>query len=752
MTSEMKFYSISEIPSKVFDTNKIFECTGQKNLMLVYDFERSISLMGFEDQETKNIPHKISTQIPGLAFSANDISIHKSDFVVFSVYRNVEEFGTRFFHEVFDTLPSVGFLGILFAYTPTEEVNLLKINLERLLSSKNVRETESFLKDHFSKRINSATQRELYYDSEEKLMLNSVIESLNNSILSNGLAYKIFLITPSNANSLHEYINTHFLVLAKYNFNRTGIKSVTEHLSKKPSLSFGTNYAKEFMNFYGFYSINHTLDTHLPSKEQGITIGKFVKEGVSETELDIKLDPSAINLGFIITGLPGSGKTREAMSIMDSVLTRDHYGKKPSVFVITPTAEWKNFALAHGMFFIKPYDDNTPINFFRCPETIEIEKFYGNLAMILSSAANAGPYQNPMEKCILNAFRKIYNQSRKPDPIEVYEEIEESIIKYHGKRIANGIKYTKHGENIKSALENLRGILTMPQYCIEEGIKLEDFLDRGAVFDISNASVNAKTQLYALILNQIYALTSNFDTNGDDELRLVICLDEAQTVFGATDSPAVRDIKQRIQDFRKQGIGLILLTHNVSDIEVGIRRLCQLKLYLKQAPDIAVIASKDLIFAHVDPEDVILKLKTLKSRIGALSSIAKNRGEKRQLDTIFMKTNTYEPITNTDLQNPMIDYVKRLDLNAAKLIKCKLSLKLEELRDIKSNDIQDYYIRFNFLGETIATIPFNEIDSYELLLLEGKEYLVNLLNKRNRVLKELHVKASDKIYIDIKNN
>ena len=296
----------------------------------------------------------------------------------------------------------------------------------------------------------------------------------------------------------------------------------------------------------------------------------------------------------MITGLPGSGKTREAMSVIDLILAQS--GRvKPAVFVITPTEEWKGFASAHSMFFVKAYADATPINFFRCPGRMDVRKFYGDLAMILASASNAGPYQNPMEKCMLNAFKVAFKDERDPDPASVYNQIEESIVRYHGKRTNAGIKYTKHGENIKSSLEDLRGILSMPQYCVKNGIRMEDLLESVAVFDLSSASTNVKRHLYALILNQIYSLASQFDLNGDGELRLLICIEEAQTIFGGIESPAVRDIKQRIQDFRKQGVGIILLTHSVSDIEVGIRRLCQLKLYLKQAADTAQIAAKDLI-------------------------------------------------------------------------------------------------------------------------------------------------------------
>ena len=507
-------------------------------------------------------------------------------------------------------------------------------------------------------------------------------------------------------------------------------------MSKKQSIPFGIDHSKEFVNFYGSHITNHVLLTPMPIEEFGVDIGNFVKDGALETDFSLRIEPTVLNLGFIITGLPGSGKTREVMSILDS-LVRDGNCKKPAVFVVTPTNEWKEFASSHNMFLIKMYEDDTPINFFRCPETIEKEKFYGNLAMILSSAANAGPYRNPMEKCILNAFRRVYRENKKPDPVGAYREIEESIVTYHGKRIGNTIKYTKHGENIKSALENLRGIISRQQYCVEDGIRIEDMTKNGVIFDVSCASTNARKQLYALVLNQIYSLAAKFDSNGDNDLRLVICLEEAHTIFGDPDSPAVEDIKQRIQDFRKQGIGLILLTHNVTDIDVGIRRLCQLKLYLKQAADTAVMASKDLIFAYVDQDEVVLKLKTLDSRIGAFSYVSKKGIEKKQQDTVFVKTKTYDCRSTPDSYNPITDYLNEYKLCAAKQIRCKMTLKPIDYQKLKSNELKDfYYIRLSYLGEEVLTAEFNRLESLEPYLLENKEYKIDILNKKNRILKE----------------
>ncbi|MGI0100602.1 MAG: hypothetical protein ACREBH_02695 [Candidatus Micrarchaeaceae archaeon] len=740
---------VSEIPSKGFNGIEVLECIGKQDFAIVYDFSRASTLIGIDASCSYDTKERIRNRVPGIAFKGTgfDLLGGEGDYSAFSVYREMEEEGNRLFHDAFNTLPGSSFIAILFVNSAIGEIAAVKLQLEDVMSSKSIRKTEPSPVAYSGSRSNSTVHRDLYYESEEKVMLNSIIGSLNNAILSNGLAYKIFVLIPKDDLQLSTYINTHFLVLAKHDIRGYGVESVMKQLSKIPSIPFGAIYAGEFLNFYGFLGINHAIRTSIHYQEGGIEVGKIVKDGVAETDISAKIDPSAINLGFLITGLPGSGKTMEAMSIVDSLL---HSGRKPAVFIVTPTKEWGDFALSHNMPLICLYNDDIPMNFFRCPDTIGVEKFYGNLAMILSSAANAGPYRNPIEKCMLNAFRYVYSSDRCPEPVNAYNEIERSIIKYHGKVTPGGIKYTKHGENIKSSLENLRGILSKGQYCVKDGIRIEDFMESGAVFDISGTTSNTMVQLYALVLNQIYSLASNFDESGDSELRLVICLEEAQIIFGDERSPAVQDIKQRIQDFRKKGIGLILLTHTVGDIEVGIRRLCQLKLYLKQAPDTAIIASKDLIFAFADQDDIMMKLKTLPSRVGAFNYISKDGFEKRQHDTMFIKTGSYEHHFPEDCSNPIKGYVRKSKLSPANTIKCRMIIKPADYQKLKGNEIKEFaFIRLCFLGEELETIALGEIGARELSLLDGAEYTICVLNRNKRILKEFAIRASRDICLDI---
>jgi hypothetical protein len=356
----------------------------------------------------------------------------------------------------------------------------------------------------------------------------------------------------------------------------------------------GIGHASSFLGFYGTTRVNYTLTT-IPSYTEGnIPVGTYLRDGVSDTQTEIKIEESALNLGLVITGLPGSGKTSAAMSILDSICRLQTKGTRPKIIILSSTSEWNDFAVAHGLHLIRFYRDNIPINFFSCGEGAKRVQFYEDLSVLLANAAKAGPYRNPMEKCLLNAFRRSYKDTGSPSPTEIYGAIEESIINLHGKRTNAGVKYTKHGENIKSALENLRGILAREEFSAPHWIDLGKIIEESVVFDMSSVSNSSKPYMYSMVLNQVYSMANSFDENGDDNLRMVICVEESQILFDSSsrdDNAATEDLSRRIQDFRKRGIALVLITHNAIDIPSQIRRICQNKIYMKQASDTAIIAA-----------------------------------------------------------------------------------------------------------------------------------------------------------------
>ncbi|MCW6159486.1 MAG: DUF87 domain-containing protein [Candidatus Micrarchaeales archaeon] len=721
------YYEVLAIPDKEFNKIAIFDIFGHESFSLIYDFERKTTIFSVDAAAVPKIDYLVAA-LPGLGFSMIDLEI-PADSIVFSAYRKTE-FDKDLFNDLFDLDLDTGQLEIVFLPKKGDELKDAKLYMENQLSKMDSKETQSVLSDVLSKRINTSFHRDNFMHSEERMLLMEMLESVNRSLLRNGTAYFVYFITRDSTGRLEEYMESRFLVLAKTKGETSGNIRV---------LPVGADLAAHFLLFRGISDISYSLPTAYAGAGGTVDVGTFMKNSVLETKKEVRIDPSTLNLGSMLTGLPGSGKTNEAMAIVDSILAKD----RPSIVIISPTDEWNQFAACHEMNVVKLYDSRTPINFFECPVDADLTKFYEDLAMILSSASNAGPYRNPMEKCMLNAFRKTFS-SKKEDPVHVYNMIEESIKKFHAKKTNTGYKYTKHGENIRSALENLRAILSRPEYAAVDGIQLGETIKQGAVFDLSSVSIGTKPYIYALILNQVYAHASRFSMDNDDRLNLLICVEEAQMIFKDKDASAVQDIKSRIQDFRKQGIGLMLLTHNINDIEPSIRRLCQTKLYLKQAPDVAPIAAKDLVFTYADEDAVTQKLKHLDSRIGAFTYVVKKGSDKIAKDTIFIKTREYNNVAAES--RPTVVKAK-----LPPLINVRINLSVTVSPEERRNPLADLQsIKVFYLGEEIDEL---EINSSSLItarkLIVGKEHTLQVLNKKEKPVFTKDVISSKEIDLNL---
>jgi hypothetical protein len=724
----MGLFVVSGIPD-IFMAENLLETLGRNNFAIIYDVVSKRSCIWLEDGKDDLI-RKLELSIQGFTtVTASGISLGKMN--VFSFYRISEEKEDPM-HDLFAQNLNNSLVIVVFITANEKEIEYAKQYAESLLSSKGIRQTEQGergLQGLFGS--SSSIHRDLYKDSEEIMMAKSILYSINSAISKNHLLYKTFVLFREEDGEIGEYLKNRFAILAEMKVTANDFSVLVNKISRIRAFTFGTAYCSNFINFYGSRKLRTVKTEPISNSTSGIPIGKLMQNAVSESSGDVCIEISSLNLGVLITGLPGSGKTMEAMHLIDRIINSSH----TPTFVIAPSEEWDTFAISHGMNLIRLFSDSLNINFFRCPQMANKDKFCQGLAIILSSAAGAGPFRRPMEKCMLNAFRKVYQDTTTPDPVDVYHEIEESIISLHGKRTHTGVKYTKHGENVKAALESLRIILNDPNYSTRNGLNFEELLVGGAVFDMSAASTATRSFLYALVLNQLYSITSRFDTKGDDELRMLICVEEAQIIFKDELSPAVEDLKQRIQDFRKRGIGLMLMAHNISDIELGIRRLCQTRLYMKQAPDSAYIAAKDLIFPEVEPEKVVEKLKLLDSRVGALSFITRKGKEKIQEETVFVKTEAFlQPTVNIP---PLLNTIKSINVHI-------------EVTFGDGFDSSEVYLQIMYLNEPLSRLALKDLLNTNLV--EERKYSFCLLNAKERKLAETSITARTKVKLFVDKN
>ena len=696
-----------------------------KSFAIYHDFsELETSLL--TDQE--NAETILTKRILGLKL--NNIPVptikgglrHVIGFDVRAEEEGYDEENERLFSDMYKILGnSRNWLFLFFSQTTEKQVNPIKRKVEDLLSRKETRLTRNFGARY--ETDSGSMQNELHYASEEKKALFAILNSLDNASLANGSSYKVSFVMSSEAEDVYNYLKMKMLLVEEERIKAASIEELCYNLKKKENLPISHSVAAKLLSFSDQIRQNSIIESRKEKQEGEIAIGTYLDGSVQDTGEPIKIFASTLNLGTLITGLPGSGKTFAAMGLISQIAENC----KAKIVIIAPTEEWIPFGIENGMEVVKLYGYGTRINFFKCSDGVNMERFYENLAMLMAHASNSGPYRSSIEKCLLSAFSRAYATTGNPDPVEIYGEIEEAVIEQHGKRSSLGVKYTKHGENIRAGLESLRLMLQKPQFAYKEGLDLTKVFDKGVVFDLSKVSNNMKPFYYALILNQIYAYSDTFDLNGDDKLRLLICLEEAQLVFDNDEqSAATIDLRQRIQDFRKRGIGLVLISHSVSDINLRIRRLCQTKMYFRQSADAVKAAAGDLIFNESLSEEICNKLKTLEHRACALNYMLFSSGTKSPAPSIFVKTPTYFLKTSKD---NMYDYpVPKTPETEIRIV------------NAENMPISDARVEIQYVGERTCAGKTNE-DGVFLVknLLEAKKYTLATMGQKKKETKKFDI-------------
>jgi hypothetical protein len=597
-----------------------------------------------------------------------------------------------------------------------KEVQRLKHGAEDRRSGMEERSSRGLSHRETGQNVSVATDS--YYQSYEKRLLEMLLGNVNEILMSKCLAYKVtfFVKVSDYADPILRYLKSNAIVLGQERFWSNDLYDLYQHRCGASPVPLSYGNAAQAIGMSGRIVRMSRVATHGMLSQGDIHIGKYIDSGMNETDTDVCISSKVLNLGTLVTGLPGTGKTKLAQSIAEQALRADS-----KIAIISPTGEWNGFGTKNSLEVIRLGRSEKRINLFRC-EVPNRRKFYENLAMLVAVGCNSGPYKNSVEKCLVAAFSRAYSRTSDPDPQQVYGEIEEAIIEQHGKRTSTSVKYTKHGENTRSALESLRQLLMIPQFAYSEGISFADLIGRGVIFDLTEISNNAKPLVYAMILNQLYNMCDQFDLEGDNGLRLILCLEESQLIFDADEkSGATLDLGERIQNFRKNGVGLMLVTHNVNDISPGIRRLCQNKFYFRQSADVAKYAAGDLVFGEKDYDKVIAMLKILAQRTCAISMVSVINGVKSVSSSIFAKTGEYEvgsakAIEGHMPQSPKDTLIKLVGADPAK---------------------RTYEIRY--LGELVA---HRVTDGPEIIapgLLEERPYKFILVGEKRKDTKEFGI-------------
>ena len=519
------------------------------------------------------------------------------------------------------------YLFICFYPCDPSEVKESKHELEKAASSRTQGSTNQ-ISSGIGRGI--SLRSENYHGSWESSAELALLSIINEILSENFQGYKFSIITESGegGDSICRNIMSNLFLLSDIKFIAGAPHEILSGRLHSKSALISIKRITTMAFIPAWVERRDEMRHYMPKQSGDIMLGLLDIPGTSSP---VSIDHRILNLGTIISGLPGTGKTTAAMNIISKLEQKRDI---PSI-IISPTKEWTSFALNKKIKSINMGHPKEKISLFRCASSDSRERFYEDICMLIASALKAGPYRGPLEKCLLRGARAAYSESLNPDPWSLYMEIEKAIETAHANATRSAVKYTKHGENIRASLELLRHLLSNERFAFNDGGSIRDALSSSVVFDLSECSNMLKPLMYALILNQVYSAVADLDECGDNELRMMICIEEAQLIFReGEDSAATEDLMQRIQDFRKKGVGLMLITHNTTDIDVGIRRLCQTKLYFRQSPETSENASADLLFTPEEEEKARAILKELSQGVFALSYIEpsdKGKNPKRSL-------------------------------------------------------------------------------------------------------------------------
>ncbi len=622
-------YEIDTLPDNTTGLGHAF-CLQFKNqpFSLTYDFEKNKTLFLTANIKSENV-QALQDAWPGLTFKPKEneelelTSAFRLDGFPFQQAYSVKDpqgitqpehsqKPTARFETLFSALNGKNcHLTIGFQPVSTSELEKERAQFEKILSIDSSSRQGATHDAIMAKNHSHATTTAIVEKTDQTRIAAEIVTMINDAKTQNDAINRVSIYgTGPDAPLLKKMLETRYMT------HEEKLRDVQKARFKLP-LPHGEimsgQYAAEFIHFDPAHAKTQTaipLETITKDAlNTGILLGKELKNAIKPTERTIHLHPDALMLHGLITGLNGMGKTTLAHQIASDCL-------KNNVPVITfsPDKEWTRLARSSPNLYIIPLYDSVPFNLVRCPDNTPVQQYYQNLALWLGKAMNAGPYTQPLIKTMLAAFTELYRKKPEPTLEEVYDAIEEATESAFGIRLASGeFKMDKYGHNIKSSLENLRQILLKQNYQAKKGVKIEDCIKNGAVFDASEVSELLKPLFYAFLYSQIFSyVLKNYDEKAR-HLRLLLCMEEAHLVFKNDEEHEAKHLTQDLENklglLRKRGIGLLFITHFSDQLNESIQRYTQNKISFRQDSHSIDQTIKDLAFP-LDDFQLLNKAKT----------------------------------------------------------------------------------------------------------------------------------------------
>jgi hypothetical protein len=751
---EAKYYELMKIPDREVDIHNLL-VRKMKGIpfSIIYDFEKMKTYLVTRGADTE-LMRTITAGIPGLefgqvkpldfeadmkkAFRMNAFPLKRRASIK-TAYEASKEFEHRRRAGFADLFPSLRNMKakLLISFIPKEREDLeeIKNRYERELSAIEHHRGRSRPAFPFTS-IYDQTSRVDYKRTDEVQQAGEILEMCNNALLSNDSIYSVNLTGfGTDSELLKKHISSKMITSEE---KAKITKELSHALPHGEGEILSGEYASSFIHFAPESAEENVVVDVAPLPEsyldEGLHLGRELISGVGATGKEVCFDHLALNRHTLITGQQGAGKTTLA-----AMIASDCLGKGIPAIIITPNREWARLGRASDKILVVKAG-SVPINLVRVPEGVPADIFRQQLAMHIANGMNAGPYTNPLQRTLLNAFRTLYKKGSEPSLSDVYLAANEAIDELFGVHFNKAVRYDKYGQNLFSSLENIRELLENDNFQ-RDGVRIEDCFERGAVFDLSGISKMLRPLVYSFILSQVFSYAqSRFDEEGENELRLLVVMEEAHQTF-RKESPesgkrnVTEELESELGAFRKHGVGLILISHFADQLSEGLWRHCQNHFAFKQDIRGAKLAVEQLAFDSGDRQLMAsAQSKILKLSQGEACCLLTD-SERKSIGPFFLRIEPQflDPLEPGVADERMKRYLDALGIEETREGKDELSKNaLALLKDINGQ-------RFSPLTKRYERLGFNAY--------KGKTAKDELIEKE--LITEVNVSAGRKSFIFI---
>lgn len=721
---DARYYELTKIPDREMDVHNLF-VRKLKGIpfSIIYDFEKMKTYL-ITLRADDELIRTITAGMPGLefgqvkpldfeadmkkAFRMNAFPLKRRASIK-TAYEASKEYEHRRRAGFADLFPSLRNrkCRLLVSFIPKEREDLegIKNRYERELSAIEHHRGRSRPAFPFTS-IYDQTSRVDYKRTDEVQQAGEILEMCNNALLSNDSIYSVNLAGFGEESELLKKHISSKMITSEEKAKIT--KELSHALPQGEGEILSGEYASSFIYFAPESAEENVVVDVAPLPEsyldEGLHLGRELISGVGATGKEIYFDSLALNRHTLITGQQGAGKTTLAAMIASDCLK-----KGIPAIVITPNKEWVRLGKSSDRL-LDVKVGSVPMNFVRCPEGVPADIFREQLATHIANGMNAGPYTNPLQRTLINAFRTLYKKGSEPSLADVYQAANTSIDELFGVHFKKAVRYDKYGQNLFSSLENIRELLENDNFQ-KDGVRIEDCFERGAVFDLSGISKMLRPLVYSFILCQAFSYAqSKFDEEGENELRLLIIMEEAHQTF-RKESPesgkrnVTEELENELGSFRKHGVGLVLITHFADQLSEGIWRHAQNHFCFKQDIRGAKLAVEQLSFDVSDRQLMAAaQSKILKLSQGEACCLLTDSGTGRKTVGPFfvrIQPEFLQPLEESVIGKRMRGYLDALGIE--EVVKGKAELSKNALSLLK--DINEY--RFSPLTKRYERLGFN---------------------------------------------